>query len=76
MDHSQDRSSTALLWVMGILAVPLAVCVLILLVEPGLNRTFFYQSVKMAVILVAIGAALSFAASLLASKVPNQNQDR
>ncbi|HEY8564183.1 MAG TPA: hypothetical protein VIL65_01690 [Beijerinckiaceae bacterium] len=76
MDHSHDRSFTALIWFFGILSVPLAVCVLILLVEPGINRSFFYESVKMAAILVAIGGALSFGASLLAGKVPNQNQDR
>ena len=49
------------------LFVPLAICVLVMFVETGIERAFFYAAVKVGVILVALGLALSFVASRFAA---------
>jgi hypothetical protein len=53
------------------LVVPLAMCVVIILHEPGIERSFLWTSIMMAVILTVIGLALSFAASRLAARNPD-----
>jgi hypothetical protein len=53
------------------LVIPLLMCVVIILHEPGIERSFLWTSIMVAVILTAIGLALSFAASRLADRNPD-----
>lgn len=51
-----------------VLALPFLACLLILLVEPGIERALLYSGVKVGVVLVVIAGALSFAASHFAGR--------
>ena len=69
MSYSRNDPAVRDLLPFGLtLAVPLAICILVILVEPGIERAFLWASIKMAVILVTVGLALSFVASRLASR--------
>jgi hypothetical protein len=50
------------------LIVPLAICVVVMLVETGIERAFFYAAIKVAVILIALGLAISYGVGRWAAK--------
>lgn len=62
------REDLAYLPLAIVLALPVLTCLLLMLVEPGLNRSLLWSSIKVGVVLVAIGGALSFVASRLAAR--------
>ena len=62
------REDLAYLPLVIVLALPVLACVLLMLVEPGINRSLFLSAVKVGAVLVVIGGALSFVASRLAAR--------
>lgn len=62
------REDLAYLPLLIVLALPVLACLILMLVEPGLNRSMLYSAIKSGVVLVVIGCALSFAASKLADR--------
>jgi protein-S-isoprenylcysteine O-methyltransferase Ste14 len=62
------REDLAYLPLAIVLALPVLACVLIMLIEPGINRSLFVAAIKTGVILVVVGGALCFVASRLAAR--------
>ena len=62
------REDLAYLPLVIVLALPVLACVLLMVVEPGINRALFWSAVKTGAILVVVGGALSFVASRLAAR--------
>jgi hypothetical protein len=62
------REDLAYLPLVIVLALPVLACLVLMLVEPGINRSMLYSAVKTGVILIVIGGALSFVASKLAAR--------
>lgn len=57
-----------LLPLVAILALPFLACLAILTLEPGIERRLLLDGIKVGAILIALGSALSFGASLLAGR--------
>lgn len=62
------REDLAYLPLVIVLALPVLACLLLMLVEPGINRSLLYSAIKVGAVLIVIGGALSFAASRLAAR--------
>jgi hypothetical protein len=62
------REDLAYLPLVIVLSLPVLACLLLMLVEPGINRSLLFSAVKTGVILIVIGGALCFAASKLAAR--------
>lgn len=63
-----DSTARDLLPLIIALALPLFICLVVLVSEPGLERSFLFASIKVGVILVALGLAISFVAHRLAGR--------
>lgn len=57
-----------LLPLLAILVLPFLACLAILTLEPGIERRLLLDGIKVGAILVALGIALSFGASVLAGR--------
>jgi protein-S-isoprenylcysteine O-methyltransferase Ste14 len=62
------REDLAYLPLVIVLALPVLACVLLMLIEPGINRSLFFSAIKTGIILVVVGGALCFVASRLAAR--------
>jgi Sec-independent protein secretion pathway component TatC len=51
-----------------VVALPVIACLLIMFVDPGINRSLFTSAVKNGIILVLVGGAASYVASMLAAR--------
>lgn len=63
---TSDRTSYLPLLI--VLALPFLVCLILMLVEPGINRSLLTDAIKVGAVLVVIGGALSFAVSRIYSR--------
>ena len=69
MNYSRtDTFSRGLMPFALTLTVPLLVCVVVMLVEPGLERSFLYAAFTVAAILIALGLAISYGVGRWAEK--------
>lgn len=62
------REDLAYLPLVIVLALPVLACLLLMIVEPGVNRTLLFSAVKVGVILIVVGGGLCFVASRLAAR--------
>ena len=62
------REDLAYLPLVIVLALPVLACLLLMLVEPGINRSLLFSAVKVGAILIVVGGGLCFAASRLAAR--------
>lgn len=63
-----DLASRDFLMLVATLVVPLAVCIVIMLVEPGIELSLLYAAIQVALTLIALGLVLSFVASRFAGR--------
>ncbi len=61
----ESTSTSYVLTILGLLALPFAACLLIMLAEPGILRAFITKSFMMAALLIGIGVAISVVAHLV-----------
>lgn len=62
------RDLLAYLPLLIVLALPVLACLVLMIVEPGIERALFYSAVKIGLVLVVLGIGLSFVASRLAGR--------
>ncbi len=51
-----------------VVSLPVLACLLLMYVDPGINRSLFTSAVKNGIILVLVGGAVSYVASMLAAR--------
>lgn len=51
-----------------VVSLPVLACLLLMFTDPGIERSLFYSAVKNGIVLVLVGGAASFIASMLAAR--------
>lgn len=62
------RDLLAYLPLLIVLSLPVLACLVLMIVEPGIERALLYSAVKVGAVLVVLGIGLSFVASRLAGR--------
>ncbi|KMO32637.1 hypothetical protein VQ02_23255 [Methylobacterium variabile] len=65
---SQETPSNPLVPIAIVVAIPVLVCLLLMLTDPGIERSLLWSSIKTGIILIVLGGAISFGVSRLAER--------
>ena len=65
---SDHRPLNPLVPLLCVVSLPALACVLLMLTDPGIERSLFYSAIKNGIVLVVVGGAISFVASRLADR--------
>ncbi|TGD95970.1 hypothetical protein [Methylobacterium nonmethylotrophicum] len=65
---SQEKPSNPLVPIAIVVAIPVVVCLILMLTDEGIERSLLWSAIKTGIILTVIGGALSFGASRLAER--------
>ncbi|ACA19233.1 conserved hypothetical protein [Methylobacterium sp. 4-46] len=63
-----EKSTNPLIPIGIVVSLPVLACLLIMLTDEGVNRSLLWAAVKVGILLIVLGGALSYGASRLAAK--------
>ncbi|GJD66136.1 hypothetical protein [Methylobacterium frigidaeris] len=65
---SQEKTSNPLVPIAVVVAIPVIVCLILMLTDEGIERSLLWAAIKTGIILTVLGGAISFGVSRLAER--------